>query len=168
MSLQSMRILVIGDLLPGTGEILRRFTSAGWGSRIVRCLREARDLLSTFDFHVVLASEALSDGRGYDLAESISRRARTLIVGVALSESCLWLPVVYRGVNVLGRRALAPEMLEAELKDLLGLKFGRSNRDGARETYRKSPFVPAGQSQQRAGVMRRRYRDRDKEHLPFA
>ena len=168
MSVNSMRILVIGDLLPGTGEILRRFSNAGWGSRIVRCLREARDLLNTFDFHIVLASEALSDGRGYDLAEPVSRRSRTLIVGVALSESCLWLPVVYRGVNVLGRRALAPEVLEAEIKELLGMKSAAPHRDGVREIYRKSPFVPEAPGPQRATLMRRRYRDRDKEHLPFA
>jgi hypothetical protein len=80
---------VIGDLLAGTDEILRRLTAVGWGSRVVRTLREARDLFNTFDFQVVLASESLPDGRGYDLADSVSRRSRTLMVGVPLSESCL-------------------------------------------------------------------------------
>lgn len=168
MSVNAMRILVIGDLLPGTGEILRRFTDAGWGSRIVKSLREARDVLDIFDFQIVLASELLPDGRGYDLAESVSRRSSTLIVGVALSESCLWLPVVYRGVKVLGRRALAPEVLETEIKDLLGMKTSDPHRDGVREIYRRLPLMPEAPGPQRASLMRRRYRDRDKESLPFA
>jgi hypothetical protein len=67
----------------------------------------------------VLAEEHLPDGRGYDLAESVERLATTLLVSVALSESCLWLPVVERGERSLGRRALNPRMLELELETLL-------------------------------------------------
>ncbi len=108
MSVASTRILVVGDLLPGTGEILRRLSNKGFGSRHVKTLREAREILDTFDFHIVLATELLQDGRGYDLAEPVSRHSRTLIVGVALTESCLWLPVTYRGVRKPIRRVLRP------------------------------------------------------------
>lgn len=167
MLLNSMRILVIGNLLPGTGETLRHLTVAGWGSRVASSLQEARDLFDMCDFRIVLASEVLPDGRGYDFADPVLRRAGTLIVGVALSESCLWLPVIYRGVSVLGRRALAQEMLEQELKDLLGTKPPDPPRDNARDVFRRSPFVPAPVPQ-RTGLMRRKYRDRDKMHLPVA
>jgi DNA-binding response OmpR family regulator len=168
MSVTSMRILVIGDLLPGTGRVLHHLTNAGSVTRIVRNVREARDLLTTFDFHVVLASEVLPDGRGYDLAESVSRRSRTLIVGVALSESSLWLPVVLRGVRVLGRRALSPDMLETELKVLLGRRSPDPHGNGVREIFHRPPLVPASAGLQRAGLMRRKFRDRDKESQPFA
>jgi DNA-binding NtrC family response regulator len=168
MSVTSMRILVIGDLLPGTGQVLHHLTNARSVTRIVHNLREARDLLTTFDFHVVLASEVLPDGRGYDLAESVLRRSRTLIVGVALSESSLWLPVVFRGVNVLGRRALSPDMLEAEMKDLLGMRSLDSQRKAVREIVRRPSFVPAAPAMQRASLMRRKFRDRDKQSLPLA
>ena len=175
MTVHSLRILVVGDLLPGTGETLRRFSNAGLASRQVRNLREARDLLSAFDFHLILSAEILSDGRGYDLAETVSRRTGTLVVGVALSETCLWLPVVYRGVNVLGRRALAPEALEAEMKSLLGMRQPEAARGSVREIYNRTPFAPeravssaVGPGPQRAGMVRRRYRDRDKQSLPFA
>lgn len=176
MSIDSLPILVVGDLLPGTGEILRRFSSAGWGWRQVRKVREARDLLLTVDPHIVLAAEVLPDGRGYDLAETAARHARTLIVGVALSETCLWLPVVYRGVNVLGRRALPPEALEAEMKDLLGMRAAAASAGVVGEIYHRTPFVPAadaaaaggpGPQSQRTDVpgrpasfLRRRYRDK--------
>jgi DNA-binding response OmpR family regulator len=119
MTVIAMRILVVGTPSAGTVEILRRFSDRGWGSRQVLTVQKAQDLLETFDFDIVLATETLPDGRGYDVAAPIERHSRTLLVGVALSESCLWLPVVERGVSVLGRRALNAQMLEAEMERLL-------------------------------------------------
>lgn len=165
MSVASMRILVVGDLLPGTGEILRRLSNQGFGSRHVKTLREARDVLDTFDFHIVLATELLPDGRGYDIAESISRHSRTLIVGVALTESCLWLPVIYRGVQVLGKRALSAEMLSDELNSMLALQTGAQLRDGMREFSQLPSIVPPRLGLDRAAPIRRRFRDRDKERV---
>jgi PleD family two-component response regulator len=165
MSIASTRILIVGDLLPGTGEILRRLSNRGYGSRHVKTLREARDILGTFDFHVVLATELLPDGRGYDLAEPVSRHSRTLIVGVALTESCLWLPVIYRGVQVLGKRALSAEMLSDELDAMLAMQTGAQLRDGVREFARPSTIIPPRPALQRAAApIRRKFRDRDKEH----
>jgi hypothetical protein len=91
-------------------------------------LSEARDFLEIFRLDIVLASESLADGRGYALADAMRRQSGTLIVGVPLSESCLWLPVVERGVTVLGRRAFSPTMLEAELDRLLGVRLLEEKR----------------------------------------
>jgi len=180
MTFGSLRILVIGDLLPGTGAILRRFSLAGLASRPARNLSEAREMLAAFDFDVVFAAEVLSDGRGYDLAEQISRRAGTLIVAVPLSETCLWLPVVYRGVNVLGRRALSAAALEAEMEELLSPLPVDGSRAAVREIGRRTPLAPAaparsalrpgphraGLPARSANMLRRRYRDRDKLPAP--
>jgi hypothetical protein len=165
MSVASTRILVVGDLLPGTGEILRRLSNKGFGSRHAKTLREAREILETFDFHIVLATELLRDGRGYDIAELVSRHSRTLIVGVALTESCLWLPVIYRGVQVLGKRALSAEMLSDELDSLLLMQTGAQLRDGLREFSRPLSIIPPRPGLQRSDPpVRRKFRDRDKEH----
>jgi hypothetical protein len=110
-----LRILAIGELSTATRDILRRFAARGWGAQHASSVREAKDLLGIFDYDVALASEILCDGRGYDLADSVAVHSRTLLVGVALSETRLWLPVVERGVNVLGRRGLNAHMLEAEM-----------------------------------------------------
>jgi PleD family two-component response regulator len=165
MSVASTRILVVGDLLPGAGELLRRLSNRGFGSRHVKTLREAREILDTFDFHIVLATELLRDGRGYDIAELVSRHSRTLIVGVALTESCLWLPVIYRGVHVLGKRALSTEMLSDELDTMLAMQTGAQLRDGLREFSRPPVIISPGPALQRAAPVRRRFRDRDKEHV---
>jgi hypothetical protein len=119
MTVIAMRILVVGTPSAGTVEILRRFSDRGWGSRQVLTVQKAQDLAEIFDFDIVLAMEDLPDGRGYDIAGPVTRHSRTLLVGVALSESCLWLSVVERGVSVLGKRALNAQMLEAEMERLL-------------------------------------------------
>ncbi len=171
MPATAMRILVAGALSKNALEMLRRFGDRGWGSRQVVTLQQARDQVETFDFDVVLATESLCDGRGYDLAEPVARHSRTLLVGVALSESCLWLPVVERGVGVLGRRALNAQMLETEMEKLMRA----SALDNVRDISSKATFAGArpgplgaatlqnASTTQRSTTLRRRYRDRDIE-----
>ena len=172
MVVTAMRILVVGAMPSGAVDILRRFNNRGWGSRQVLTLQQAREQLETYDFDVVLARETLCDGRGYDVAEIVARHLRTLLVGVALSESCLWLPVVERGVGVLGRRALNAQMLETEMEKLLRA----SARDNVRDIASKATFAasrPGPQrstplqgaaTTQRSTSLRRKYRDRG--HVP--
>jgi DNA-binding response OmpR family regulator len=162
MAATAMRILVIGEILRGTGEILRRLSVRGWGYRVVPTLREARDLLATFDFDAVLASEALPDGRGYDAADSVISHHRSLLVAVALSETCLWLPVIDRGNNVLGKRALNMQTLESELEMILTSSQARViARDVLKEMPARPRFSPDHPGPQRPGMVRRKYRDRD-------
>lgn len=148
-----MRILVVGAPLPSTVSSLRHLTARGWGSRCVPTVQEAVDLLATFHFDLVLARETLPDGRGYDIAGRIARQSGTLLVGVSLSEGCLWLPVIERGAKVLGTRAIHSARLESEMEVLLG----------TRELRPISPVVPAdaraahSPGLHRAGVPRRKY-----------
>lgn len=160
----ALRILVVGNLFPAARDILRRFTERGWGSQLVGRLSEARDLLSILDYEVVLSSECLVDGRGYDLADSVAAHSRTLIVGVALSESQLWLPVVERGAHVLGKRALNAQILELELTNLLDPSGPEKPSVSATEFPRKQATAIESPPPQRSTMMRRKYRDRD--HLP--
>ena len=114
-----MRILVVGEPSRGTQSILSRLESNGWGARTVETLHEAEALVNTFRFDFVLAAESLPDGRAYALTQTVVRRNGTLLVAVALSESCLWLPVVDLGTKVLGTRALNSEQLEEEAEKIL-------------------------------------------------
>ncbi|HEX4002292.1 MAG TPA: hypothetical protein VHX36_06560 [Candidatus Acidoferrales bacterium] len=119
----TMRILFAGTPPPVTDEILTKLAARGFGAHLATKLSEAREFLEIFRLDIVLASESLADGRGYALADAMKRQSGTLIVGVPLSESCLWLPVVERGVVVLGKRAFSPTTLEAELDRLLGIRL---------------------------------------------
>ncbi len=119
MSAIGMRILVVGKASRGTNLILSRLASNGWGSQTAETLREAEVLMRTFRFDLVLATESLPDGPAYAMTQTVARRDGTLLVAIALSESCLWLPVVERGVRVLGTRALNAEGLENEAQKIL-------------------------------------------------
>ena len=143
-----MRILVVGKPSRGTQAILSRLASTGWGSRIVGTLREAEVLVNTFRFDLVLAAESLPDGTAYAMTGMIARRRGTLLVAIALSESCLWLPVVDSGARVLGTRALNPEQLEQEAEKIL--------RARDQELLRVLP-PSAHPPPRRAGVPRRKH-----------
>ena len=123
MAATTIRIIYAGTPAPMTVEVLARLAARGFGAYRAEKLCEARDLLKAFRLDIVLAAELLSDGRGYALADAMRQHSGTLIVGVALSESCLWLPVIERGVTVLGERALSHAMLEPELDRLLGIRL---------------------------------------------
>jgi hypothetical protein len=119
MSTLSIRILVVGPVTPHTEGTLKRLARAGWGSHCASTVREAETILRTIRFKVILSAEKLPDGLGYELAGLIARQSGTLFIGVALTDTCLWLPAVERGERSLGRRTLNPAMLESELEDLL-------------------------------------------------
>jgi len=123
MAATTMRILFAGTPAPMMNEVLARLAARGFGAYRAEKLREARELLETFRVDIVLATESLVDGSGYALADTMKQHSGTLIVGVALSESWLWLPVVERGVSVLGKRALGHAMIEAELDRVLGIRL---------------------------------------------
>jgi hypothetical protein len=116
---KALRILVVGAPIASTDAMLERLNERGWGSYSVETLAEARGVLRTIRFALVLAAESLSDGRGYDLMEEVATQSGSLLVCVTLSESCLWLPVVTEGDRTLGNRAVNEYMLEGELEFLL-------------------------------------------------
>lgn len=114
-----VRILVAGPIHSATRAVLNRLVKHGWGFHAVETLREANTVLGTFQYDLVLASEFLPDGRGYDLMSNLLRRGASLLVGIELSESCLWLPVLDHGKKTLGSRALNARLLESEMESIL-------------------------------------------------
>jgi hypothetical protein len=119
MSTSAVRVLIVGPATPSTNGILKKLARAGWGSHAVGGVHEAETVLKTIRFKVVLSSEKLPDGTGYELAALIARQGGSLFIGVTLSETCLWLPVIERGERSLGKRAINPTALEAEIAELL-------------------------------------------------
>jgi hypothetical protein len=119
MSTLAVQILAVGPTTLNTLGSLKKWVNSGWSSHSVASLREAETVLKTIRFNVVLAAETLADGTGYDLGPIISRQGGTLYVGVALSETRLWLPVVERGVRSLGERAINSAILESEVVEVL-------------------------------------------------
>ena len=119
MSPVAMRILVVGKPCGSTAATLSRLAQDGWVADTAENVAKAKAVLKMFRLDAVLSEENLPDGRGYDLADAVAQQSSTLLVSVALSESCLWLPVIERGERSLGRRAVTPEMLGFELETIL-------------------------------------------------
>ena len=68
-------------------------------------VREAETVLKTIRFKAILAAENVRDGSGYELAPLVARQSGNLFISIALSETCLWLPVIERAFD---RWAIAP------------------------------------------------------------
>ena len=134
MPATTMRILVVGRTSQHTAAVLARLRRKSFGSHVAETLREAQDLLATFQFDVVLAPEHLPDGRGYELTDAVVRRSNTLLIAISLSETCLWLPAVERGVRVLGERAVPADFLEQELEAVLSERARENSRAVRRHT----------------------------------
>ena len=114
-----VRVLVVGLKSANTQTMLERWRRSGWGSHIVESVQEAETVLKTIRFKVILAAENVCDGSGYDLAALVARQSGNLFISVALSETCLWLPVIEQGARSLGKRAINPWILETEVESLL-------------------------------------------------
>jgi hypothetical protein len=132
MSISVVQILTVGPATVDTLATLRRLVCSGWSSHSVSTVREAETVLKTIRFNVVLSAEKLADGMGYDLAPILTRQQGTLYIGVALSETCLWLPVVERGLQSVGDRAMNSAILETEVARLLRrMQYGIAAAEGA-------------------------------------
>jgi DNA-binding NtrC family response regulator len=119
MSAAAVRILVVGTSTTSTESTLKGLARSGWESHAVKTVREADTVLRTIRFQLVLATEKLPDGTGYDLAWLVAQQTGNLFIAVPLSETCLWLPAVENGVRALGERALNPLILKTEAESIL-------------------------------------------------
>ena len=133
MSASAVRILVVGPLTNATSDMSHRLERHGWSTHAVASLREAHIVLQTIRFPLVLAAEKMGDGTGYELTDWAAKHELTLFVGLQLTETLLWLPVVEAGRRSLGSRALNPVMLESEIERMLAeIDLARANA-GLRE-----------------------------------
>lgn len=128
-----VRVLVVGLTNANTQAMLERWRRSGWGSHAVESVQEAETVLKTIRFRVILAAENVRDGSGYELAPLVARQGGNLFISVALSETCLWLPVIEQGLGSLGKRAVNPWILETEVEGVLR-GFDAGCRAGERDS----------------------------------
>jgi DNA-binding NtrC family response regulator len=133
MPASAVRILVVGSLTDATNDMSQRLERHGWATHAVASLRDAHIVLQTIRFPLVLAAEKLGDGTGYELTDWATKHELTLIVGLQLTETLLWLPVVEAGRRSLGSRALNPIMLEGEIEQMLAEMDSARAIEAARE-----------------------------------
>ncbi len=151
-----LMILVVGSSVYGSAAVLARAERYGCPSHVVETLGEARSLLATLRFDIVLAKEYLPDGSSYALIPALEDMAGSLYVAVALSDSCLWLPAVEEGVRCLGETALNPGVFLGAMEKVLRFSGDAANKEKANEIPGpRPPSVPyIGPSQHSLGARR--------------
>jgi hypothetical protein len=145
MSAATVCILVVGNSTASTESTLKSLARCGWESHAVKSVREAETVLRTIRYSLTLAAEKLSGGTGYDLAALIAQQSGNLFISVRLSETCLWLPVVERGVRSLGQRALNSLALATEVASILrsaDTAVARSGRERGGDEISSSDGIP--------------------------
>jgi DNA-binding response OmpR family regulator len=95
MSATATRILMVGTCSVDTQAMLGRLAKRGWKSCVAATLHAGRSLLKRSKFDLVLSTERLPDGRGYDFSKTLERQSGTLLVAIALSET----PYGFRSLN---------------------------------------------------------------------
>jgi DNA-binding response OmpR family regulator len=141
MASSALQILVIGPPALVSISSLGRLKQNGWNTRTTHTLQEAREILERTSFDLVLAAESLPDGRGYDVSAIVSKQSGTLMVGVALSEASLWLPVIERGANVFGVRAFNACTLESEVEKLLAMAGDEDTKQRSSDSSQERDLV---------------------------
>ena len=147
------RILVVGHTCSSTTFTLQKLKRAGCAFHSVDTVAEAETAMRGTPFDIVLAGETMPDGRGYDLTNSVVNHSATLLISVALSETCLWLPVVQHGVRTLGERALNSFTLQSEITALLNEKTSGEGVPFARAVH---GFMPESAAHRLMGGQDRR------------
>jgi hypothetical protein len=133
----AVRILVVGLVSLRLGPLLARLAHEGWGSYLVQSITEARTVLRTLQFDVVLAAERLIDGTGYDLSYDVGRRSASLFVEVCMSEGQVWLPVMEQGARTMGQSALDLTDLDWDVRQVFS---GAALRDPVGKAVREMTF----------------------------
>jgi hypothetical protein len=147
------RILVVGHTCSSTTVTLQKLERTGCAFHSVDTIAEAETAMRTTAFDIVLAAETTPDGRGYDLTNCVANHSATLLISIALSEACLWLPVVQHGVRTLGERALNSFTLQSEITALLNEKTTGAAAPFARAVH---GFMPESAAHRLMGGLDRR------------
>jgi len=93
-----------------------------WGCASVATCAEAKALVGTFRFRVVLAEENLPDAPAYELISGVAAAGASLFVAVDQAEGELWLPVVLHGRPLPGRQGMHPDALVETVESILEVR----------------------------------------------
>jgi len=120
MTLGHDSILLVGLTGSNQESIEHVLRQRDWNWRTAGSLTGAiRDLGRNIGVELVLAAEALLDGRGYELTDAVAKQNLSLLVDVMLSEGHVWLPVVERGERTFGRGGFGVAELGSVVDELL-------------------------------------------------
>lgn len=120
MTLGHDSILLVGLTGSNQESIQHVLRQREWSWRTADSLTGAiRELRENIGVELVLAAEALLDGRGYELSDTVVKHNSSLLIDVMLSEGHVRLPVVERGKRTFGRSGFGVAELGSVVDELL-------------------------------------------------
>src|SRR5207302_7826141 len=144
MDIKEPIVLLVGNDMSRAFRLVELLRSLGCEYPIAASYQEARTLLETHRFDVVLSEISLPDGNAYRLIASVRDSPASLFFCLAVEDSYWWLPAVTQGRECLGVAALRPaddvELLQERLFELAAASRARfAGRVDARALCRYAP-----------------------------
>ena len=120
-------ILLVGrNFTPGS-QFQDRLCRNGCACTIAKNLDEARAIVRSREFEIVLSDIALPDGSAFPLLALLEGSPATLFFCVGVHDGCWWLPALDRGRRTWGEAALCPAEFAHVLDALLGAETPRTS-----------------------------------------
>ena len=119
MDIKEPIVLLAGNNMSRAFRLVEWLQSLGCEYHIAASYQEARTLLETHRFDVVLSEISLPDGNAYRLIASVRDSPASLFFCLAVEDSYWWLPAVTQGRECLGVPALRPAEFAEILQETL-------------------------------------------------
>src|SRR3989441_7970830 len=119
MDIKEPIALLVGNNMSRALRLVEWLQSLGCEYHIAASYQEARTLLETHRFDVVLSEISLPDGNAYRLIASVRDSPASLFFCLAVEDSYWWLPAVTQGRECLGVPALRPAEFAEILQETL-------------------------------------------------
>src|SRR5712691_3840784 len=108
MDIKEPIVLLVGKKISRGSRLAEWLQGLGWEYHITASFQEARTLLETRRFDLVLSETDLPDGNAYGLISTVTGSPTSLFFCLAVEDSYWWLPAVTQGRECLGAPALRP------------------------------------------------------------
>src|SRR5712692_6737979 len=119
MDIKEPIVLLVGKKMSGGSRLAERLQGLRCKYHITASYQEARKLLETRRFDVVLSETDLSNGNAYGLISAVTGSPTSLFFCLAVEDCYWWLPAVRQGRECLGAPALRPAEFAKILQETL-------------------------------------------------
>ena len=119
MDIKESNVLLVGKRMGGASRLAEWLERLGCEHRITASYQEARTMLETRRFDVVLSETDLPDGNAYGLISTLIGSPTSLFFCLAVEDIYWWLPAVMQGRECLGAPGLRPREFARSLQETL-------------------------------------------------
>jgi CheY-like chemotaxis protein len=146
MQAREPRALLIGENSQGSSHLVKLLEGHGCQCSFATSYQDARSLLGTRSFDLVLSPIRLRDCSIFPLASLLEGSAITLFYFQLVEDGCWWLPALRSGRQCFGSNALRPSEFVVSLNEIIAeMRAGSGVPDENQPAFVSTPqtSVPA-------------------------